>query len=273
MALELETKKIAIVGAGNMGVALMKGLMDGGAKPENIVVTTKRESRGKALAETHGVEASSSNAEAVAGADLVILSVKPQVFAGVLEELRGVDSRHALFISVAAGVTTETIQSALGEGARVVRAMPNTPALVNQSATAIAPGRHASPEDLQLAEAVLAKIGTTVIVEEKHLDAVTGLAGSGPAYVMLIIEAFSDAGVKVGLPREIAQALAVQTIRGSAALLLHTGEHPAKLKDQVTSPGGTTIAGLHAMEQGGLRTTIINAVESATNRAKELGKA
>jgi len=269
--MDLQSTNIAILGAGNMGIALLKGLIDGGAAPGNIAITNKYQHESEAVKTDYGVQIAASNREAIDGADLVILALKPQVFGELFAELDGCD-RETLFITVAAGVATGTIEAGFGGSPRVVRAMPNTPALVGQGATAIAAGAHASKDDLASAEAVFAKVGTTVIVEEKHLDAVTGLSGSGPAYVMMIVEAFADAGVKVGLPRPTAHALAVQTIRGSIELLTQTGRHPAQLKDQVTSPGGTTISGVHALEQGGLRSTIINAVEAATRRSKELGE-
>jgi pyrroline-5-carboxylate reductase len=177
-----------------------------------------------------------------------------------------------LLVSIAAGVDTETIEEAVTEGVRVIRAMPNTPALVGAGATAIAPGKHASEADLAAARALFDAVGITVQLDESHLDAVTGLSGSGPAYIFLILEALADAGVKVGLSRRNAQRLAAQTVMGSAKLLLETDEHPGRLKDMVTSPGGTAIAGLHTLEEGGLRTTLINAVETATKRARELGR-
>jgi pyrroline-5-carboxylate reductase len=271
--MSLASKKIAILGCGNMGLALMRGMIDGGAVlPGDITVHNKREERTRAIAERFGVRAAATNADAVEGADVVLLAVKPQIFLRVLEEVRGAVRPDALVLSVAAGISTQRIEAVLGGAARVVRAMPNTPALIKQGATAIAAGAHATDEDLAIAEAVLSKVGRVVVLEEVHLDAVTGLSGSGPAYVFLIIEAFADAGVKVGLSREVALELAVQTIQGAARMLQETQEHPGKLKDQVTSPGGTAIAGLHTLEEGGLRTTIMNAVEAATRRARELGQ-
>jgi pyrroline-5-carboxylate reductase len=177
-----------------------------------------------------------------------------------------------LVISIAAGVDTATIEEAVADGVRVVRAMPNTPALVGAGATAVSAGKHASEADLATARALFDAVGITVELDEGQLDAVTGLSGSGPAYIFLILEALADAGVKVGLARRNAQRLAAQTVMGSAKMLLETDEHPGKLKDMVTSPGGTAIAGLHTLEQGGLRTTLINAVETATKRSRELGR-
>jgi pyrroline-5-carboxylate reductase len=269
--MDLSSRHLAFIGAGNMGRAILQGLLDqGAASPGNVTVRTRRPERSAELAEKLGVEVAANAADAARGADIVVLAVKPQILPQVLDELQGVNN-EALYISVAAGVSTQTIESILGP-VRVVRAMPNTPALIGEGATAISSGSFARGDDLALAKSIFDRVGLTVIVEEEHLDAVTGLSGSGPAYLMLIIEAFADAGVKVGLHREIAQALAVQMIRGSARLQQVTGAHPGQLKDQVTSPGGTAIAGLHTLEQGGLRTTIINAVEEATRRARELGR-
>lgn len=273
MGSPLGDKNVAIIGVGNMGLALMKGMIDGGAiSPERVVIHNRRPERTEALSTKYGVKRAESNAACVKGADIVLLAVKPQIFSKVLHEIAGGEG-NPLYISVAAGVPTRRIESSIGGTPRVVRAMPNTPALINEGATAIAAGAHATEADVELARAIFSEVGRVVIVDEIHLDAVTGLSGSGPAYVFLIIEAFADAGVKVGLSREIAIELAVQTIQGSARLLQKTGEHPGKLKDQVTSPGGTAIVGLHTLEAGGLRTTIMNAVEAATHRARELGQA
>jgi pyrroline-5-carboxylate reductase len=191
--------------------------------------------------------------------------------AKVLEQVGPQIHPHALVISIAAGIPLAAIERKLPQ-ARVIRTMPNTPALVGAGATAIAAGGHATDEDIKAARRIFDSVGTTVVLEESQLDAVTGLSGSGPAYIFLIIEALSDAGVKVGLSRYNAQALAAQTVLGSAKLLIETNEHPGRLKDMVTSPGGTAIAGLHTLEAGGLRTTLMNAVEEATRRSRELGE-
>lgn len=266
-------KKIAFLGAGNMAGALVKGLVAAGAAaPDEILCTDVRSERLEELAKKHGVRTGKDNAEAARWADVVVLSTKPQVFDRLLPDVgRGV-REDALVVSVAAGVPIAAIEARLPKGARVVRTMPNTPCLVDAGATAIAAGTHAQPEDVALARAVFASVGVTVVLDESLLDAVTGLSGSGPAYIFLIIEALADAGVKVGLHRDSAQLLAAQTVLGSAKLLLETGEHPGRLKDMVTSPGGTAIAGLHTLEAGGLRTTLINAVETATARSRQLGE-
>ncbi|MDP3275401.1 MAG: pyrroline-5-carboxylate reductase [Deltaproteobacteria bacterium] len=272
--MKLDRKKIAFVGAGNMAEALIKGLCRAeDVGPGAIVASARRFERAQRMAERYGITAASDNAACVADAQIVVLAVKPQVMTSVLPGLRAHIARGAVVLSVAAGITTATIESLLEPGTRVVRAMPNTAAMVGQSATAISAGTHATDEDMDIAKAVFLLVGRVVTVDEVHLDAVTGLSGSGPAYIFLIMEALSDAGVKVGLSRDVALELAAQTLFGSAHMLLETGEHPGKLKDQVTSPGGTAIAGLHTLEAGGLRTTLINAVEAATRRAKELGDA
>lgn len=269
----LANKRLCILGCGNLGRALLAGLVESHlVAPADIAITNRRRERSEALAAQYGVRIGRDNADCAKEADVILVSVKPQILPRVLSEIAA-SAKDALIISVAAGVSSSRMENELGGNPRVVRAMPNTPALIKQSATALAGGAHATDGDLQLARTVFQAIGRTVTVEESHLDAVTGLSGSGPAYVFLMIEAFADAGVKVGLSREVAMELAVQTIQGSARLLQETGEHPGQLKDQVTSPGGTAIAGLHTLEAGGLRTTIMNAVESATRRAGELGRA
>jgi pyrroline-5-carboxylate reductase len=270
----LSGRKLALIGAGNMGEALVRGLIHADLiKAQNVVATAPRAERRAELEKTYGITAIADNVAALKGADIVLLGVKPQILSKVLEQIApAVAQTKPLILSVAAGFTIDSIEQRLGEGARIVRAMPNTPALVGFGATAIAMGIHTSDEDLAQAQAIFQAVGFVTVVDESLLDAVTGLSGSGPAYVFMIIEALADAGVKVGLPRRQAQALAAQTVLGSAKLLLETGLHPGVLKDQVTSPGGTAIAGLHTLEQGGLRTTLINAVQAATERSKELGK-
>ena len=266
-------KNIAFLGAGNMAGALIRGLLHAKAcSPERIFATDVRRERLDELAKLHGIRTGTDNCEAAAWAEILVLATKPQVFDRLLPQIGGCLRQDALVLSIAAGVPTSAIESKLRQGTRVVRAMPNTPALVDAGATAIAAGAHAVDEDLAVSRRFFDSVGVTVTLDEGLLDAVTGLSGSGPAYIFLIIEALSDAGVKVGLHRESAQLLAAQTVLGSAKMLLETGEHPGRLKDMVTSPGGTAIAGLHTLEAGGLRTTLINAVEAATRRARELGE-
>jgi pyrroline-5-carboxylate reductase len=269
----LASRTIGFIGAGNMAEALIRGLVRGGhLPPERVLASARRRERLDELHRAYGIGTTLDNREVARGAEIVVLSVKPQILHKVLREVGGELRPGALVISIAAGVDTETIEEALGESVRVVRAMPNVPATVGAGATAIAAGRRAGEDDLDTARAIFDAVGITVALDESHLDAVTGLSGSGPAYIFLILEALADAGVKVGLSRRDAQRLAAQTVMGSAKLLLETDEHPGRLKDMVTSPGGTAIAGLHTLEEGGLRTTLINAVETATKRARELGR-
>jgi pyrroline-5-carboxylate reductase len=267
------TRTIGFIGAGNMAEAMIRGLLRGkDFAPGQVFASAPRNERVAELRATYGIEANMDNA-VPAKADIVVLSVKPQILSRVLSEVGELIAPDALVISIAAGVPVATIQARLAQGTRVIRAMPNTPALVDAAATAIAGGEHARDSDLAEAKRIFDSIGLTVILEESQMDAVTGLSGSGPAYVFLILEALSDAGVKVGLSRRTAQLLAAQTVLGSAKLLLETNEHPGRLKDMVTSPGGTAITGLHTLENGGVRTTLMNAVEAATRRSRELGEA
>lgn len=264
---------IGFIGAGNMAEALIRGLVRGGHVPaDRIAASGPRRERLDELARRYAIATAVDNRVVARGAGLVVLSVKPQILDKVLREIAAELQPGSLVISIAAGVDTETIEDAVAPGVRVVRAMPNTPALVGAGATAIAAGKHAHADDLAIAKALFDAVGITVVLDESQLDAVTGLSGSGPAYIFLILEALSDAGVKVGLSRRNAQLLAAQTVLGSAKMLLETDDHVGRLKDMVTSPGGTAIAGLHTLEQGGLRTTLINAVETATKRARELGR-
>ena len=267
------TRTIGFIGTGNMAEAMIRGLLRGeDFAPSRILASAPRAERVAELRDKYGIEASQDN-KAAAAASIVVLSVKPQILSRVLDEVADAIAPDALVISIAAGVPVSAIQSRLASGTRVIRAMPNTPALVDAAATAIAGGEHARESDLADAKRIFDAIGLTVILEESALDAVTGLSGSGPAYVFLILEALSDAGVKVGLSRRTSQLLAAQTVLGSAKLLLETNEHPGRLKDMVTSPGGTAITGLHTLENGGVRTTLMNAVEAATRRSRELGEA
>lgn len=266
-------RKLGFVGGGNMAAALVKGLVASKVvPPENVIVSDVKAERLRHFEEKHGVRTTTDNHALVREADVVVLAVKPQVIDKVLESF-GKDIRpDQLVVSVAAGVPVSAIEARLPDGARVVRTMPNTPATVDAGATAIAAGTHATEADLEVTRALFEAVGRVVTLDESLLDAVTGLSGSGPAYVMLMIEALADGGVKVGLHRDTALLLAAQTVFGSAKLLLETGEHPGRLKDMVTSPGGTAIAGLHTLESGGLRRTLIDAVEAATLRAQALGE-
>lgn len=267
------SRTIGFIGAGNMAEAMLRGLLRGNDfAPAQVSASGPRQERVQELRDKYGINATTDN-HVPASAEIVVLSVKPQIMSRVLDEVGKTISPDAMVISIAAGVPVSAIQSRLASGMRVIRAMPNTPALVDAAATAIAGGEHASESDLADAKRIFDAIGLTVILDESQLDAVTGLSGSGPAYVFLILEALSDAGVKVGLSRRTAQLLAAQTLLGSAKMLLETNEHPGRLKDMVTSPGGTAITGLHTLEHGGVRTTLMNAVEAATRRSRELGEA
>ncbi len=269
----LASSTIGFIGAGNMAEALIRGLVRGGHVAANrITASGPRRERLDELASAYGISVTADNREVVRSSAVVVLSVKPQIMDKVLREIGDQWKPGTLVISIAAGVGTEAIEAAVAEGVRVIRTMPNTCALVGAGATAISGGKHATPEDIATAKAIFDAVGISVVLDEIHLDAVTGLSGSGPAYIFLILEALADAGVKVGLSRRNAQRLAAQTVMGSAKMLLETDEHVGHLKDMVTSPGGTAIAGLHTLEEGGLRTTLINAVETATKRARELGR-
>ena len=266
-------KKIAFLGGGNMAEALVKGLIAAGTvTPERILVTDLSPDRLEHLRKTYGIFMHKSNVDAALEAGVIVLSVKPPVIEKVLGEIATAVDDKKLVISIAAGIAIAKIERALRDGSRVVRAMPNTPALVLAGAAALAGGKNATVDDLAVAQNIFNSVGRSVVVDEKLMDAVTGLSGSGPAYVFMIIDALSDAGVKAGLPRQLALELAAQTVYGAAKMVLETKEHPGKLRDMVTSPGGTTIEGLHALEKGKLRATLMNAVEAATERSKELGK-
>ena len=264
-------KKLALIGCGTLGVGLLSGMLGSQLIPvEQVEATVAEPERVEFLVEKYGVKAHTHNAQAVKGADLVLIVLKPQQVKGVLQEVKKVLSKNAVIISAAASVTTALIERELGRPARVVRAMPNTPCLIRHGMTALAAGAHAAPEDVALAREIFSAMGRTVVVEEKHMDAITGLSASGPAYVYLIIEALAEGGVKLGLPRELSTELSAQTLLGASSMVLQTGEHPAKLKDIVTTPAGCTIDGLLELEEGGLRVTLIKAVVRAAHRAKQL---
>jgi pyrroline-5-carboxylate reductase len=265
------THHISFVGGGRMAEALISGVLSaGGYKAEQIHVADPDTARLDQLKQQYGVQISATNHEAVVSGDVIVLAVKPQVTAAVLKEI-GEGLAKRLVISVVAGVPLKRITEACGPRSRVIRAMPNTPAMVGEGMTALAIGPDIQAAEVAIARNIFESVGKVVPVEERLMDAVTGLSGSGPAYVFLLIEALTDGGVKMGLPRDTAGLLAAQTVLGTARMVLKTGQHPARLKDQVTSPGGTTIAGLHRLEQGGLRGLLIDAVEAATKRSQELG--
>lgn len=264
---------VGFIGAGRMATALAGGLIDAGfVSTNNVVAVDVVPESAEEFAAATGARIVGSTQEVAAASAVVVIAVKPHHVAGVLDDLAPQLSDRHLVVSIAAGVPLSVYESALGAGCRVVRVMPNTPCLVGAAAAGFALGSAATDEDAQLVESMLGTVGIALRVEERLLDAVTGLSGSGPAYVYQMIEALSDGGVRVGLPRDVATTLAAQTVFGAAKMVLETGEHPGTLKDAVTSPGGTTIAGLHALERGGLRGTLMSAVEAATERSKELAR-
>jgi len=271
--MSLKGRKVGFVGSGNMGEALIRGLVAANVVAADAVwASDVRPERLKELDRKYGIQLASDNGELVRQVDVVILAVKPQIMAAVLREIAPALTRKKLVISLAAGVSTARIRAALGREVRLIRVMPNAPALVLEGATAIAKADGLEPGDLDTASEIFSAVGRVVVLEEELMDAVTGLSGSGPAYVALVLESLADGGVKMGLDRITAMTLATQTVLGAAKLLLETGMHPGALKDMVSSPGGTSIAGIAALEEGGLRTTFIKAVERATQRSRELGQ-
>lgn len=259
------------IGAGKMATALVQGMLRAGVvEPGQVIASDPYPSAREALKALSGVAVTASNAEVARRSDVLVLAVKPQGMAAVLEELSAVVTGDHLVVSIAAGVPLAALQSGIGPDARLVRVMPNTPALVGEGAAGYCLGPNTTPEDDATVRLCLGAVGRALAVPETMIDAVTGLSGSGPAFVYVLIEALADGGVRVGLPRDAALTLAAQTVLGAARMVLETGMHPGVLKDQVTSPGGTTIAGLHALERGGLRGAMIDAVEAATQRAREL---
>lgn len=264
-------KKIAIIGGGKMGSIIAQGLIAYKIIPaESITVTDIDSARLDYLRSSLKLQVSSDNKKAVKNADIIILAVKPGNMSSTLKEISPIVSKSKIVISIAAGLTTDFLEKHLAKGMRVLRVMPNVPAVVKEGAAAVSKGSCATDADLQLTLAILQSVGMAVEIEEKLMDAVTGLSGSGPAYCFLIIEALTDAGVQMGLPRDLAAKLTAQTMLGSARMCLQSDEHPAQLKNIVTSPGGTTAAGLQVLEEGKIRATLIAAVEAATKKAKEL---
>ncbi len=264
--------RIGFLGAGRMATALARGWIAAGlTEPGRVVASDPLPQARQAFVRETDAASTESNVEVVAGSDVLILAVKPQTMNALMREIKPSLGERHLIISVAAGVTLRQLAEGLGQGRRLVRVMPNTPCLVGASASGYAADESATAADVALVGRLLNAVGRAFALPEHLLDAVTGLSGSGPAFVYVMIEALSDGGVRVGLPREVATALAAQTVLGSAKMVLETGQHPAALKDTVASPGGTTIAGLHALERAGLRAALMDAVEAATRRATELG--
>lgn len=264
--------KIGFIGAGNMGEALVKGVLK--AKlltPQDVYASDIREERLQKLRNDCGITTFKDNKELALKVRIIVLAIKPQNMEEVLGEIAPVINKEHLIISIAAGINTSFISQHLKDKASIIRVMPNTPALIQEGASALTAGKEVTQSDLESAQRIFDSVGKTVIVDEPLMDAVTGLSGSGPAYFFLFIEVLTDAGVKMGLPRSVALQLSTQTCLGAAKMVFETGEQPATLRDMVTSPGGTTLSGLKAMEAGGLRKTLMAAVEAATQRSKELG--
>ncbi|MDE1161658.1 MAG: pyrroline-5-carboxylate reductase [Acidobacteriaceae bacterium] len=264
-------QRVAVLGTGKMGGILLQAFLNKGLfKPEQIYATVAHAERATTLAAQLGVSVGTDNVEAARGASIVLLGVKPLQIADLAKQIAPVLAPGAMVLSIAASTKLGTIEEAMGGEPAVIRAMPNTPAKIGAGATALCRGRWVSDEQLALAEKIFQTVGRTVIVDEKHMDAVTGLSGSGPAFIYIILEALAEAGVNVGLPRDIATQLAAQTVYGSAKMVLETGAHPALLKDEVTTPAGCTVDGILELEAGGLRITLLKAVKKAAERAKEL---
>jgi pyrroline-5-carboxylate reductase len=263
--------RVAILGTGKMGGILLQAFLKNNLLgPDQIFATVQHAERAQALSVQYGIEMTTDNLAAASQADVILLGVKPVQVPALVEQIRPALSPEKLVLSIAASVKTRSIEDAAGCDLAVVRAMPNTPSMLAAGVTALCAGRFVSPEQMLIAQKVFQTVGRTVVVDEKHMDAVTGLSGSGPAYIYIIIEALAEAGVNVGLPRDVATLLAAQTTLGSARMVLETGYHPALLKDAVTTPAGCTVDGILELEEGGLRVTLIKAVKRATQRAKEL---
>lgn len=271
MTENLSDKKLAVLGTGKLGGILLRAYLKQGLfKPPNVTATVKHSDKAAKLAKEMGISASAENRTAVRGADIVLLGVKPQVIGDVLQEISGELSPNALVVSVAASVPTSYIEQRLGAKTAVVRVMPNTCSTVNCGMAGICRGASATDQHVEIARAMFDAVGRTVVVDEKNMDAVTGLSASGPAFAYIILESLAEAGVKVGLARDVATLLAAQTMKGAASVVLETGDHPALLKDAVTTPAGCTIDGILELEEGKLRVTLIKAVVKATQRAGEL---
>src|SRR6202040_3196315 len=267
----LRDKKLAVLGTGKLGGILLRAYLKQGLfKAQNVTATVKHSEKAAKLAKELGIAASAENRTAVRGADIVLLGVKPQVIGEVLQEISGELNPDALVISVAASVPTSYIEQRLGAKAAVVRVMPNTCSTVNCGMAGICRGASATDQHVEIARAMFDAVGRTVVVDEKNMDAVTGLSASGPAFAYIILESLAEAGVKVGLARDVATLLAAQTMKGAASVVLETGDHPALLKDAVTTPAGCTIDAIMELEEGKLRVTLIKAVVKAAQRAKEL---
>ena len=267
-------ERIGFIGGGKMGEALVKGVLRAKlSSAGKIIVSDVDKKRCQILEKETGIKTTQENKKVTSGSDIIILAIKPNVMGDILEELKNDIAPKHLVVSIAAGIPLSFIESFLNKGCRAIRVMPNTPCLVGETAAGYALGKNATQDDGKLVGQILNAVGKSFLLEEKHLDAVTGLSGSGPAFIYMVIEALTDGGVKMGLPRDVSTTLAAQTAFGAAKMVLEAGMHIGELKDFVTSPGGTTIEGIHALEKGGIRNAMINAVEAATKKSKRLGRA
>jgi len=264
--------KIGFIGGGNMAEAFIKGLLNGGFPVEDILFSEPNLKRHQLMEERYGVSCVTNNVDLVSASDIVVMAIKPQILDKVLEEISASFDDEKLLISILAGATTSTLEAGLGGQSHVVRAMPNTPALAGQGAAALCPGKYADERDRGIAQQMFETVGIALWVEEGQMDAVTGLSGSGPAFVYTFIEALTAGGVQEGLRLDVAHSLAVQTVVGAAHLVKETGEHPALLREKVCSPAGTTISAIRVLEERGLRAMMMEAVGAATGRSRELGK-
>jgi pyrroline-5-carboxylate reductase len=278
VSLKISDKKLAVIGAGKLGGILLRAYLKQGLfLPNRVTATVRHPERAAALAKELGISVTTENREGVKGADIILLTVKPQTVAEVLREIAPEVGAKTLIVSAAASVPTSYVEQQLAAASRnkhnkvaIIRAMPNTPAAIGSGMTAICGGSHARSDHLEIARTMFDAVGRTIVLDEKHMDAVTGLSASGPAFAYIILESLAEAGVKVGLPRDVATLLAAQTMKGAASVVLETGDHPALLKDAVTTPAGCTIDGILELEEGKLRVTLIKAVVKATSRAGEL---
>jgi len=270
----LTNKKVAIIGVGKMGGTLVNSIIKNKlVKKENLCGSTAQEEHAKEINKKYGIKTYLNNKEMVLGKDIIILAIKPQTMKQVLSDIKDIISEKQLIISIAAATSTQFIEECLEKNIPVIRAMPNTPALINEGMTVLCPGRHVDKSYIQMAIDIFGAVGLVEVVQrEKLMDVVTALSGSGPAYTYIIIESLTEGGVRMGLPRELAQKLSAQTLLGAAKMVLKTGMHPALLKDAVTTPAGVTVDGLMELEEGGIRVTLIKAVSRATEKSKELSR-
>jgi len=270
----LTNKKVAIIGVGKIGETLLNGMIKNNlVKKENIVGSTAQEAHAQEINKKYGIQTYIDNKEMILGKDIIILAIKPQMMKKVLSDIKDIISKKQLIISIAAATSTQFIEECLEKDIPIIRAMPNTPALINEGMTVLCPGKYIDENHIQMAMDIFGAIGLVEVIQREELmDVVTALSGSGPAYTYIIIESLTEGGVRMGLPRELAQKLTAQTLLGAAKMVLKTGMHPALLKDAVTTPAGVTVDGLMELEDGGIRVTLIKAVSRATEKSKEISR-